>query len=357
MEFRESGRPAIDCRGAGISAIACRDAGYSPEELLELCHTPYDKTQAYNWAGYEGHPVICEGKFGKLTFVHPRCPEDIRVEYDDGTRNSVNTHANCLATDGYGIPSIQYGSARLLFWMGEPPSTPCAVVKTIIFLRHGESEFNAHMAKFGEDPLIRDAPLTPKGREQASAAREHLQHILLSLGADRALRVVSSPLRRAVETALLARPEARAHIDLWPEVREVICGCDDIGTPASELCQIPLFVQACGQLAPCFATLPEVWWTVPSELVGSLPPGLGMVEAYREHSARFEDADEQGLEERIRATVRRLASVEESVVLLVAHCDFVGQFTTYLGLESSRKAGWWLRNAELRVAEEVRLCY
>jgi hypothetical protein len=90
-----------------------------PKELLLHCfapYLPYGNPKIYLWAAYVGYPIICEGKFGMLTFVHPDCPEDIRVKYDDGTTNSVNTHCDCLATDGYGEPSVERGSVRLLRW-------------------------------------------------------------------------------------------------------------------------------------------------------------------------------------------------------------------------------------------------
>ena len=115
-QMREAGRSADECRLAGFSAEQCRDAGYSADELLELCFPPYGEPRVYNWNGYQGSNIICEGKFGILTFVHPGYPEDIRVEYLDGSTNSVNTHAECLATDGYGSPSIERGSVRLLRW-------------------------------------------------------------------------------------------------------------------------------------------------------------------------------------------------------------------------------------------------
>ena len=50
-------------------------------------------------------------------------------------------------------------------------------LKTIIFVRHGESEYNKAMRETGEDPYIRDAPLTARGHAQCAAAREELSRM------------------------------------------------------------------------------------------------------------------------------------------------------------------------------------
>ena len=84
------------------------------------------------------------------------------------------------------------------------------------------------------DPFLRDAGLTAEGEEQAISARQKLAQALEALGEQEPF-VVSSPLTRALHTALLARPESAPRIEIWPELRECISGCDDIGTPASEL--------------------------------------------------------------------------------------------------------------------------
>lgn len=224
--------------------------------------------------------------------------------------------------------------------------------KTLVFLRHGESVYNAHIAATGEDPMIRDAPVNDKGQMQATSAKSVLEEILKDLPIP---RVVASPLRRALETALLAMPWASGRIEVWPEIRECISGCDDIGTPASELRACELAIQACGPGAKCLAELEEIWWTVPQELAGSLSAGEEMFKAYSENEELFEEADEQALPERLEAIVHRLAAVEEEVVVIVAHCDLIRELTEHLGLRQGSRPGWSLRNAEARVARKVRL--
>ena len=86
------------------------------------------------------------------------------------------------------------------------------MVRRVIFMRHGQSEYNLHVqgdceSECGEDPLIRDAGLTALGCAQAEGrvakrrGRQALQVELERLGVDLAdVRVVSSPLSRAVRT-------------------------------------------------------------------------------------------------------------------------------------------------------------
>ncbi|CAE7732894.1 HCN4 [Symbiodinium sp. CCMP2592] len=110
--------------------------------------------------------------------------------------------------------------------------------KTIIFVRHGESEYNKAMRETGEDPLLRDAKLTERGRAQAAAARPQLQELFEEIGSAAGWLLLSSPLRRALDTAAGIWPEAfqagEGTFEIWPELREVVTGCDDLGsTPSS----------------------------------------------------------------------------------------------------------------------------
>jgi probable phosphoglycerate mutase len=79
------------------------------------------------------------------------------------------------------------------------PATPYS----IIFARHGETRFNAENRLQGQ----RDIPLSPRGRDQASAVgrsvRARIRGEIDRLEAGRAF--VSSPLVRARETMELAR--------------------------------------------------------------------------------------------------------------------------------------------------------
>merc|ERR1719330_451552 len=239
------------------------------------------------------------------------------------------------------------------------PEESSALRKTIIFVRHGQSEYNKAMRETGRDPMIRDAPLTTMGRSQADAARSVLascrSRMEAQAGDDRWL-LLSSPLRRALDTAHGVWPEAfapgatvgrPARLEIWPELREVVTGCDDLGTGARALAsQYP-------HLAPHLAELPEVWWTVPDEFRRLPSEGDAMRAAYIEDEAAFEGADEALLGERLEAVITRLGQVPEKLIVIVAHCDLIGKLTRRLGLAEGGRKGFWLKNCECRVVENV----
>jgi broad specificity phosphatase PhoE len=75
--------------------------------------------------------------------------------------------------------------------------------------------YTAHKEEFGVDPMVHDVPLTSKGQEQALSVIAKLSMVTQSFGGlDDDVRVVSSPLLRALETPVLARPEGAGRIDL-----------------------------------------------------------------------------------------------------------------------------------------------
>jgi broad specificity phosphatase PhoE len=67
-------------------------------------------------------------------------------------------------------------------------------MKTVHFIRHGESTFNALFAQTRVDPLHFDARLSERGHAQVREARA-------LVGALRVQLVVTSPLTRAIQTA------------------------------------------------------------------------------------------------------------------------------------------------------------
>jgi broad specificity phosphatase PhoE len=76
----------------------------------------------------------------------------------------------------------------------------------VVLVRHGETEWSAALRHTGRT----DVPLTPAGEEQAGAVGEALR------GREFAL-VLSSPLRRALDTARLAgfEPQVRNELAEW----------------------------------------------------------------------------------------------------------------------------------------------
>lgn len=93
-----------------------------------------------------------------------------------------------------------------------PAPKPCSAAPAgpsrVLLLRHGESEANAT----GRD--VADAPLTDRGRAQAAAWKGAVGRF----GAD---VVLVSPLRRAIETALLAFDGLEVHVELCRHAREM----------------------------------------------------------------------------------------------------------------------------------------
>ena len=142
--------------------------------------------------------------------------------------------------------------------------------KILYMVRHGESTYNRALSMQGStwaEPQIYDAPLTRKGREQASALRPTVY------GWDLPKDVVwiTSPLTRAIETMLLAFPGGppyplHGHMDgtdyhdtfrnvfVLPEVSEHLMTPGDIGRLPEDLAeQFP-------QLSPQLSGLPQHWW-------------------------------------------------------------------------------------------------
>jgi broad specificity phosphatase PhoE len=98
----------------------------------------------------------------------------------------------------------------------------------MIFLRHGQSEFNLLFTQTRRDPGIIDPKLTPLGQEQAQRAAEELARRDIR-------RIVVSPYTRALQTAT---PVARAlglPLTVTPTVRERYAFTCDIGSPVTQL--------------------------------------------------------------------------------------------------------------------------
>lgn len=120
----------------------------------------------------------------------------------------------------------------------------------MIFLRHGQSEFNLHFSATRRDPGIIDPKLTPLGHEQAAAAAE-------ALAARDIRRIVVSPYTRALQTATPVARKLGLPLTITPTVRERYAFSCDVGTPASRLA---LDWPACR-----FPALDEVWWPAVEE--------------------------------------------------------------------------------------------
>ena len=80
-------------------------------------------------------------------------------------------------------------------------------MKTIVLIRHGQSTFNEHYERTGQDPGHVDARLTALGQQQARQAREELAATEFDI-------VVSSPLTRAIQTthAIFGHRDLPVHV-------------------------------------------------------------------------------------------------------------------------------------------------
>ncbi len=114
----------------------------------------------------------------------------------------------------------------------------------IYFIRHGQSEFNVVHQAGKKDPMIFDAPLTDRGREQAKNARRKVAELGIR-------HVITSPLTRAVQTALTIFADTTP-IKVSAAHREWLLHSCDVGRPPSEL------QRDFPDLS--FAHLDDIWW-------------------------------------------------------------------------------------------------
>lgn len=115
----------------------------------------------------------------------------------------------------------------------------------MILLRHGQSEFNLLFTQTRKDPGIADPVLTPLGHEQATAAA-------VALASEDIRRIVVSPYRRAIQTALPTARRLGLPLIVTPVVRERYAFICDIGSPRTALAETFPEVD--------FTRLEEVWW-------------------------------------------------------------------------------------------------
>jgi broad specificity phosphatase PhoE len=116
---------------------------------------------------------------------------------------------------------------------------------TVILVRHGEGTWNTHFHTTRIDAAIHDPVLTETGRTQAMLAADRLAE-------HRPTRLVTSPYRRALETAAIIAERLGLDIRVDPLVRERCAFSCDQGTPASVLARQWPGID--------FSGLDEIWW-------------------------------------------------------------------------------------------------
>lgn len=173
-------------------------------------------------------------------------------------------------------------------------------MKTVFFVRHGESEAN-------RDQLVppRETPLSDHGREQASKVAERLQNLDIET-------VVASEYPRAQETAL----------------------------PTCEVLNLPL------EVSDCFN---EMW--EPSTYVGSPDQGSAVLEYRRKRRERIgsdpnwkeEDGDSfADLFTRFTAAEAFLKSHASTSLVVFSHAYFLMGFLCKLLLDAEHPSQQWL---------------
>jgi glucosyl-3-phosphoglycerate phosphatase len=125
----------------------------------------------------------------------------------------------------------------------------------MILVRHAESEWNRHFSRTRIDPGIPDPPLTRAGRRQAARLADRLAEAEIR-------RLVASPYRRALETAMIVGNALGLAITVEPLIRErCVFSCDE-GTPPGQLAALWPDLD--------FAHLEDRWWGVAAESEVSL---------------------------------------------------------------------------------------
>lgn len=135
----------------------------------------------------------------------------------------------------------------------------------LYIMRHGETDDNTRRVLQGQ----KDNPLNERGRQQALRAKEELSGILFD-------RVYSSPLIRAVETAVLATGRPREEIILEERLKEISFGVlegtvlDEMKPPYDNFFKDPLRY-ATPEGGESLLELSARTWSFLSEIRGTLP--------------------------------------------------------------------------------------
>ena len=141
----------------------------------------------------------------------------------------------------------------------------------MILLRHGQSEFNLLFSQLRQDPGIIDPVLTPLGHQQAEEAAE-------ALAREGIRRILVSPYRRAIQTALPAAQRLGLPLTVTPVVRERYAFTCDIGSARTNLARHFPEVD--------FTHLEEVWWPPEEEPAAQVE---GRAALFRAEMAALDD--------------------------------------------------------------------
>ncbi len=125
----------------------------------------------------------------------------------------------------------------------------------MLLLRHGQSEFNLHMAATRRDPGIIDPRLTEYGHAQAQEAARHLAGSSIR-------RIITSPYTRALQTVAPIARALKVPVIVHPMVRERYAFAGDVGTPRSTLSR--------AWPEHDFSRIEDIWWPAIEEPAASI---------------------------------------------------------------------------------------
>lgn len=172
------------------------------------------------------------------------------------------------------------------------------MAETVHLIRHAQSTFNAAMADTPWiDPMILDAPLSPRGRQQTADLARRVATLDVDL-------VVTSPLTRAIQTTLGAFAGTGLPILVESLCAERVELSQDVGRPSADL------ATAFPQLR--FDHLADAWWYTESPTENGVPHEPEPV--FRARVAAFRDW--------LRARPERSLAV-------VSHGTFLQAFSTH----------------------------
>ena len=125
----------------------------------------------------------------------------------------------------------------------------------MLLVRHAESEWNRVFGPTRIDPGLPDPSITAEGREAARIAARSLLRQPFS-------RIVVSPYRRTLQTAMIFAETLALPVTIDPQVRERCAfSCDQGSSPRQLEAEWPTIN---------FRTLPERWWGTSIESMESL---------------------------------------------------------------------------------------
>ena len=207
-------------------------------------------------------------------------------------------------------------------------SPPSGSSKRVFFIRHAESAYNAHKLRpvnwltlaALRDPMIFDPPLSPRGLQQLTRLSDVVQRWGLRSQAE---LLVSSPLRRALDTAMAVQGEqfnialtaadgaaGAAQPPPLPLPVLVSALCSEVVDTSADIGSAPSELQSrYPQLS--FAHLPQVWWYCRDE----------------QRPRDIHDEPPARVEQRVAAFLEELWQRPERCIVVVSHSSFIRRCT------------------------------